>query len=230
MNRKTIKADIEDALLYYADHRLEQVVDTPAIRGWFVKKSGTRSGSFLVLFHGEGISIHGDMAPGNTLGSCIGSGPHYGLDWFVGKLGFDYLAGKFLERKWCEASAEAHIEDMIADFEEELRVLREQMVEWEADNTAHDEEALTADIESKTVLIQKLKDAGKSCAYNDPQDYRESFESLLTDAGHEDVDFIFPDCDYEHSDVVRLACIQRTFARLYHEKYPPKESTCATPT
>jgi hypothetical protein len=220
MNRKTIKDDIESSLAHYKDHYLEPVVDTPGIKGWYVKKKGcSRESSFLVLFHGEGISIHGDMAPGNTLGSCVGTGPHYGLGWFRGSLGFDYMASKFLERRWCEARAEAHIEDMIADFEEELAELRKEMADADDGGNTKTEEA----IDGLEDLLPELRSAHKSCAYNDPQDYRESFEELLNDAGYEDVDFIFPDHDYEHQDVVRLACIQRTFARLYNEKYDPKE-------
>ena len=55
-----------------------------------------------------------------------------------------------------------------------------------------------------------------------PSDYADSFEDLLCDAGYSDPEFIYPPKDYNHSDVVWLSCMQKTFSRLYHEKYDPK--------
>lgn len=83
------------------NHILEQVLDTPKFKAFYLKnpKYG-RMDSCMFLFTPEGVIICGDLCPGNDKRN---SGVHaygYGLEWFAGKLSWDYLCSKFLTQEW----------------------------------------------------------------------------------------------------------------------------------
>jgi hypothetical protein len=84
-----------------ATHILEQVLDTPKFKAFYLKEPGMgRMQSCLILFSPEGINILGDLCPGNDTRN---SGVHaygYGLDWFAGRLSWSYLCEKFLSKDW----------------------------------------------------------------------------------------------------------------------------------
>jgi len=83
------------------DHYLEKVLDEPKFKAFYLKKQGYgRMESCLIMFSPEGISIHGDLCPGNDVRN---SGVHaygYGLEWFAGRLSWSYLCEKFLSQDW----------------------------------------------------------------------------------------------------------------------------------
>lgn len=83
------------------DHYLEQVLDTPKFKAFYLKRQGYgRMESCLLFFSPEGISIHGDLCHGND---SRNSGVHaygYGLEWFAGRLSWSYLCEKFLTKEW----------------------------------------------------------------------------------------------------------------------------------
>jgi hypothetical protein len=86
---------------------LEVHVDTPQVKGWYLKIPGYgRTCSTLLLFTREGIVIMGDLCPGqNGVISCLG----YGWEWFAGRLSENYLCEKFLRREFVLEKA---IEDL----------------------------------------------------------------------------------------------------------------------
>ena len=87
---------------FYTDqlknHVLEPVIESGPIKAYYLRRpGGGRMMSTLITFSPEGISITGDLTP-EQRGTCSVLG--YGLDWFAGLNGADYLCSKFLTKKW----------------------------------------------------------------------------------------------------------------------------------
>lgn len=79
------------------DHVLVEV-PTGDIRTFYLKRpEKSRMMSALLIFSPEGIIICGDLRIGDH---GVVSDYGYGLDWFAGELGEDYLCSKFLKREW----------------------------------------------------------------------------------------------------------------------------------
>jgi hypothetical protein len=91
----------------FKKHFLEQVLDTPKFKAFYLKAPGLgRMESCLIMFSPEGINILGDLCPGND---SRNSGVHaygYGLEWFAGNLSWSYLCEKFLSKEWHKELAE----------------------------------------------------------------------------------------------------------------------------
>lgn len=109
----------EDYDEMFAQHHLEQVLDTETFKAFYLKETGMgRMQSCLILFTPEGINICGDLCPGNDPRN---SGVHafgYGLNWFAGELSWSYLCEKFLSKEWHKELA---IEDCRRRAEDILR-------------------------------------------------------------------------------------------------------------
>lgn len=90
------------------DHVLVEV-PTGDIRTFYLKRpEKSRMMSALLIFSPEGIIICGDLRIGDH---GVVSDYGYGLDWFAGELGEDYLCSKFLKREWQSEVAMAWAED-----------------------------------------------------------------------------------------------------------------------
>lgn len=86
-----------------------------AIRAFYLRQQrASRINATLVVFTPEGISIMGDLVPGNNgVVSAFG----YGIDWFASELSPDYLACKFLRQEFsCRAAAD-YLEDQLSNYE-----------------------------------------------------------------------------------------------------------------
>lgn len=96
-----------------AGHVLELHVDTPQVKGWYMKRPGAgRMMSTLILFTREGIVVFGDLCPKqNGVISTLG----YGEDWFAGRLSEDYLCEKFLHREFVLENAIAELRERIIE-------------------------------------------------------------------------------------------------------------------
>ena len=81
-----------------AGHVLCPVLDSGDFTAFHLKRVGEgRMMSTLIVFTPEGIVIQGDLTPERN-GTVSNYG--YGLGWFCGQLGEDYLCSKFLEKKF----------------------------------------------------------------------------------------------------------------------------------
>lgn len=102
-----------------AEHVLTELPSAPGgVRAFWLRKPGTGLYSLLVSFLPSGhIALAGDLTIGGSHGCVSATG--YGLAWWVSNLSEDYLASKFLEKKWQEAVAkrgvEQHRDDAIRD-------------------------------------------------------------------------------------------------------------------
>lgn len=85
---------------------LVPVQEGDKLSAYYIRKPDTRIMSTLLVFSPEGIALMGDFTPEHH-GSVSAFG--YGRAWFVGELGPDYLAEKFLEKKW---NSEVAVEEL----------------------------------------------------------------------------------------------------------------------
>ncbi len=131
----------------FSKHVLEQVLDTPKFKAFYLKEPGMgRMQSCLVMFSPEGINILGDLCPGND---ARNSGVHaygYGLDWFVGQLSWSYLCEKFLSKEWHRELAE-----------EDCRRIADDIMM--GDTSRFDRDAILEQIvDSRAELAETIKD------------------------------------------------------------------------
>jgi hypothetical protein len=102
------------------DHILVPLESGPHVKAFYLKRPNEgRMMSTLILFTPEGIVIQGDLAPSRN-GNISNMG--YGLNWFRGELGGEYLCEKFLERKFVSqyASEEIRREILRQRYEREI--------------------------------------------------------------------------------------------------------------
>lgn len=111
-----MKKSIEFFYREVKDHVLEPLEVGEKLQAFYLREPGrVRCMSCLILFTPEGIVIQGDYTPErNGSVSVLG----YGLKWFGSELSPRYLAQKFLQKKWTAENAEADLEELIEDFEQ----------------------------------------------------------------------------------------------------------------
>jgi hypothetical protein len=97
------------------DHVLTELPSVPGgVRAFWLRKPGTGIYSLLVSFLPSGhIALSGDLTIGGSHGCVSATG--YGLDWWVSDLYEDYLATKFLEKRWQPQVAKRDLEQHFAD-------------------------------------------------------------------------------------------------------------------
>ena len=161
-------------------HVLEQILDTEKFKAFYLKLPGEgRMMSTLILFTPEGIVLMGDLCP-NHHGTPSAFG--YGLIWFAGHLGEDYLCSKFLHEVWQEEVAVKSIARCVAEEEEEAKanpdnpyyqrgrwkkVQEEWVTDWPDKRQDHLYDAITKqgfDSDSMPGYDYLLADAGWLCA------------------------------------------------------------------
>jgi len=103
------------------DHALTLVQEGP-VTAWKMAKPGTGICRVLLLFSPEGIVLQGDLTlERNGSVSTLG----YGLAWFTGRLGWSYLAEKFLTKRWVPELAEEHLREWVDEYPEHSAELQE---------------------------------------------------------------------------------------------------------
>jgi len=169
------------------------------VRSFRMAKAGTRFDSVLLTFTPEGIAIQGDLTP-STNG--VVSARAHPLGWFVGNLGHDYLASKFLAKEWVAESA--------AEFMREL---------------AHEPEREAAELVERETIFPEATGKRRATLLERAKRLREIAEDLdggtmmlhelveaLNDLG---IQYDSEGYTYPPNDVVILAAIQQRFAELY---------------
>ena len=202
MNYDRLKVAVDVRLAQLADHQLTTLCETDKVSVYRLHRAGTRTMSVQVAFTPEGISIMGDFVPGG--GNGVNSDLGYGRDWFSKHLGVDYLAEKFLKRRWTATAARDHIECWIADAEERVAEL---IAEKEADNTE-----LAAAQSRLDDMREALADAGNG-EFADSTAYDHHFARLFPEDS--DTETVYPDWDYDEQEASDLAAIHQTFVRLW---------------
>lgn len=79
------------------DHILVRLNKDPDYQHFLLQPPGSLMFSTYITFANSYITIYGDLCP-NRHGAI--SAYRYGVNWFASKLDPDYLAVKFLEKKW----------------------------------------------------------------------------------------------------------------------------------
>jgi len=187
-----------DPIEYFKEHSLQtmalSIVPADGSDGIYdvmvyrLKKPGTRNYSCQLTFTPEGIAIQGDITPEGNNGSCSRG---KSLGWFIRELSPDYLASKFLEKKWIAALA-------VEELDYELKHLAE---DWGDDA---EEYLIQRD------MLQRLRGSADS-----GNEYE--FYSACEEEGY-DLSEGIPGWGYCPTEVALLSAIQRTFRRLYNEQ------------
>lgn len=184
MNRDAMIQEWSDR---FTEHSLSEV--TPKTRTFRLSEGNKRCMSCLITFTPEGITISGDITP---IGRGVTSSLGYGIDWFASELSPDYLAEKFLERKFVPEIAaeemkdpENWVQESLLDMEDD----REQKIAELND--------LINDVECGEVGPERLGDR-------------------LLDIGISPYDGL-PGYCYHPNELAILVSIQRRFAALYKE-------------
>lgn len=181
---------IDERKKLFQEHSISEVESTRCFR---LGKGDQNCMSCLITFSPSGITITGDITPTRN-GSCSTRG--YSINWFAGKLYCDYLAEKFLEKKWLPGEAADELEDPNSYWRESLS---------ESDRTERDREQA---LEGLQALITELRggDIGP-----------ERFADRMEEIGFELYEGL-PGYGYDPSEVAWLSAIQQTFAELYHSE------------
>lgn len=119
-------------------HVLTEIVSTPEVRVFKMAQPGTRMMSVDVVFTAGRIWLSGDLIVGDGRG--VISDLSYGLNWFAGQLGADYLAEKFLRKRFVPELAICAMHTAIGDLREQHE--GEEMPEMDAMRIRRLEEAL----------------------------------------------------------------------------------------
>jgi hypothetical protein len=110
------------------DHVLERR-DCGPVQTFRMRRPDTSVYSVCIIFAENRIFITGDIMLGEK-GQGVISSFGYGLGWFTGQLGWDYLASKFLSNnhwdehraaEWCREMAEDYKKGSMTDDEEESK-------------------------------------------------------------------------------------------------------------
>lgn len=184
----------ESKALALSRHVLTEVEAGREVRYFRMAEPGTRVMSVDLIFADGRIFISGDLRITDAANGVI-SALNYGVEWFVGKLGADYLAKKFLRKRHVPALAVEQVKDQAA------RLFEERFTEGEEP----DEEAR----EAKNMLDAVANDGeGGRCGSS-----HELWE-LYSDLGIDTSDGV-PGWGYDPNEVEWLAAVQRRFAELY---------------
>lgn len=189
MSTKTIDARIEEILARMTEHELFEITAPDAtVRAFYLKKPGTRIEATLITFTPEGIAVQGDQTP-STNGNVSALG--YGLAWFAGRKDPDYLAEKFLSKRWVWESARDHMHSLAEQYETNAK---------DEDGTVDDDAAKQAK-ECRRIIVEL-----------DARTSQHEFVEMLQEAGF---DYDGEGWDYDPREVALLSAIQRRFAALY---------------
>jgi hypothetical protein len=205
VRHSTIKDDIKGHLesAQLRELKLEVVDDRGPVKSWFLRRTpGSRVYSCMIISHPEGVTLVGDIAPGDR--GLVNARQTF--EWFVRRdMDYDYLASKFLERGWCSESAREQIEELIEKCSEERSFIQYARLDDDI-------------LERVKEQLEEERDSD----HRSREDFTHSVAAIFHNQGIFDADSeIYPSNDYEHWDVVRLVGIQRTFRRLFLEKYEP---------
>jgi len=172
-------------------HVLEQTLDTEKYKAFYLKRPGEgRMMSTLIMFTPEGIVIMGDLCPSDR-GAVSAFG--YGLGWFYGILGEDYLCGKFLRKVWQKDAANEELKAYVVD--EELNAKK-----WPNDKHYSDRP------------WKRVFDRWEAGGY----ETEEHLHEIMRAEGAYDGE-TFPGYDYPESAAGWLCAIQKRFAELMSE-------------
>lgn len=183
------------------DHVLEEI---PAgeFKAFWMRKPGTGNYAVLLVFTPAGIVVAGDIGLSTENNRGVVSDPGYGLDWFAGELGEDYLCSKFFrdvhwdrERaaEWCTAHAQ-------------------EVLEGEHDSEAWDGDPAETLRKNRSLLARDfrvLTQALESCSVETEDDFGRELRRLRHD--FEDL----PGRGYPSAQAGWLCAIQRRFAELH---------------
>ena len=197
-------SSLEQQLEWFKDHELIKLSDNEEVclrnnddsfrvSMYLLKKPGTWNYSCQITFSPAGIAIQGDITPEDNNGSCSRG---KSLEWFAGELSPDYLASKFLRRKWSEELCKRDLNRRIGEAQELYEVQK-------ADNDERAEDT-SAELEQ----LHRLHLAAFFGEHN--------FYQACEREGFDDGDDL-PGWGYAPQEVAILAAIQQTFRRLYWE-------------
>lgn len=154
---------------------------------FYLKRDDGRMMSTLLVFTPENIIITGDYCPDHPgVISAFG----YGLKWFIGDLSEDYLAEKFLKKKWCADNARWWVE-------EEIR--------YQVEEEGEDIQA------PSTVRLETLLELKEQNYYDNEFEFFSIWKDYAQDCDDH------PGYTYLKHEVEMLASIQKKFAQLYKE-------------
>lgn len=204
MNHERLKTKIAGRAKLLEQHVILTACEAPGVAVYRLVHPGQgRIMSVQLAFTPEGISIMGDYCPGGKNG--VNSNLGYGLGWFAGRLGPDYLAQKFLQTGWTKDDARDHIENWIANTVERLADLAD---DEDGDCDAEHERLSTCLVNMRAAL----SDAGDG-ELADATAYDHHFAHLFPKDS--DTETVYPDGDYNEDEAADLAAIQQAFARLW---------------
>lgn len=162
-----------------------------AVRSFYLKNGDSRSHSVLLTFTPEGIAIQGNMTPtqpGTT--SMIG----VSLGWFANEvMAPDYVASKFLTKRFVPSHAARHVRDLISDM---------------LNPAIRGDDPLSSDETKNMVRLRHLSDRLESSDI-DQRGMIDELDDLKYGDGHEF------GIDYDPTEVGCLFAIQQRFAHLY---------------
>jgi hypothetical protein len=189
---KRFERELENARRTFAKHILTMELDTEQYKAFMLRREpGKRMDGVLIMATPEGIIISGDHSPVlRAAATCYG----YGLKWFAGKLDYDYLAGKTLERGW-------HLDNCL-DW---LRSRADDM----ASDEAFGDKALAKEYRA---LAKELEEHMGS---------QFDFYKRMEDVDHEALYTDSPGYGYNYLEMAKLSAIQERFAKCYAELNVP---------
>jgi hypothetical protein len=179
-------------LKHYAEHFEEHQL----VEMWsyihYMAKPGTRIMDVWVAFIGDRIVITGDAI---IEGRGVISHPGYGLKWFVGELGEDYLGEKFLFTTWVEEAAKDFVDD-------ELELIRSGELDEERGNNL--------------ARVEALQDIKNSHAWHECE-----YAPIWVEHAQDCEDW--PPRRYDPRALAMLVAIQKRFSELYRAKKAREE-------
>lgn len=158
---------------------------------------GTRMMSVDLIFAANRIFISGDLRVTGDRGVVSDLG--YGLAWFAGLNGEDYLAEKFLRKRYVPELAVEGLKDLAERYF--------------ADRFLEDEEP-TDEAKWKKLRIDEEVERGTSGACCSQTELYEFFQELNLDTSDG-----VPGFGYDPAEVGWLAAIQQRFAELYAAEF-----------
>ena len=193
-----------DCAEYYMNHTLQVLVDNKDIRAFrLCKNSKQIMESTLLIFTREGVSICGDLAPGQR---GVFSLPGYDLDWFVGDHNPEYLCSKFLTKEWDSDATYKGLCEEIQELKIQLEELQEQSF-----LTGSEREKLSW---LRTVIgsIENVKEYLSSDLISSEEEFYATWIAEVDGYRHDEV----PSRRfYNPRDAELLVAIQKTFRRLW---------------
>lgn len=200
-----ITQELERQIARHLESMKNHVLERPEPNTYLMRKPGTMMFCVYITFTPFGTVIGGDFCPGRH--GVISSGWRYGLKWFIGDLGADYLAEKFLSEYFtadlCHVEAKSYLQSE-----------RKELANWL--------------IECRQAG-DRLSDCKQDSGYKYHRTYIDFYNDLLEYDRHElsperirdaadrvglDLDSC-PGHGYDINDQADLVAIQRKFRELY---------------